>query len=262
VRVSGPDIPGHEKRYKLLYPFLSPFIRLIWRGAEVTIAKCRTELDRIMRIEPYIKGQIIPNGVHQEEFQTNSSNNIHDDLRLLCVGRLIEHKGQRYLIEVVKMLRDEGINVTLDLVGTGDALERYQLLTRKLNITDSVRFLGYIPRENIAEYYHSADVFVLSSYNEGMSLAILEAMSAGLPILVTRDRGDSELIIEGNNGFTFPFGDLNYLSNLIRQFVNNRKLIIQMGESSRIFALNYSWKRSINLYFDLIESVIDTRDPS
>jgi glycosyltransferase involved in cell wall biosynthesis len=228
----------------------------------VTISKCRTELDRIMRIEPNIHGKIIPNGVHQEEFQTNSSKNIQDDLRLLCVGRLIEHKGQRYLIEVVKILRDEGINVTLDLVGTGDALDRYQLLTRKLNLTNSVRFLGYIPREKIAEYYHSADVFVLPSYNEGMSLAILEAMSAGLPILATRHRGDSELIIEGNNGYTFPLGDLYYLANLIRQFVNNRKLIIQMGESSRIFALDYSWGKSIKLFFDLIESVIYSRNAS
>jgi phosphatidyl-myo-inositol dimannoside synthase len=260
VRVSGPDIPGHQERYKWLYPFLTPFIRSVWHGAEITIAKCQSEVERILSVDSRAKTRIIPNGVDIDLFRPGISKPNHGSLRLLCVGRLIEHKGQRHLIKVVKRLIDEGIDLTLDLVGTGDSLDQYTSLTEKLELTDRVRFLGYIPRERISEQYTKADVFVLPSYNEGMSLALLEAMSAGLPILVTKDIGGSELIIDGENGYTFTLGDINDLANHIRMLVNDRNLTLRMGYASRIRALDYSWENSITNYLDLIMNTIETKD--
>jgi phosphatidyl-myo-inositol dimannoside synthase len=252
VRVSGPDIPGHEMRYKWLYPFLTPFIIMVWRSAEVTIAKCQSEVDRILRIAPNLETTIIPNGVDVNAFRPGHSSTDHGSLRILCVGRLIEHKGQHQLIKAVKRLVDEGIDVTLDLVGTGDSLERYQSLTMQLDLTDHVHFLGYIPREDIADQYTSAHIFVLPSYNEGMSLALLEAMSSGLPVLATKGRGDSKLIIEGQNGYTYSLGDIDDLVDRIRLFAKDRNLTSIMGQASRSQALNYSWEKSFSKYFDLI----------
>ena len=73
-------------------------------------------------------------------------------LRLLCVGRLIERKGQHHLIEAVKRLMDEGIDVKLDFVGTGDARAANEAQVARLGLGDRVRFLGYVPREKIVDF--------------------------------------------------------------------------------------------------------------
>ena len=126
VRVCGPDIPGFERRYAGLYPLLTPFIRSIWRRALLVIAKCQEEVDMIRTVDEHTTTLIIPNGVSLETFGTIPRKLYEGPLRLLCVGRLIERKGQSHLIEVARRLMEKEIPVVLDFVGTGDALETYQ----------------------------------------------------------------------------------------------------------------------------------------
>jgi phosphatidyl-myo-inositol dimannoside synthase len=254
VRVSGPDIPGFERRYRYLYPFLTPFIRSVWRRSGVVVAKCQSEVDMIHAVDWRAKVIIIPNGVDLEVFHPGEPFSDNGPLRLLCVARLIERKGQPHLIHAVKKLVDEGFDLTLDLIGEGDSLAGYRSLTRQLGLTARVRFLGYISRQEMPEHYCTAHVFVLPSYNEGMSVATLEAMAAGLPLIATNDRGGSELIIEGKNGYSYDFGDIESLTDRIRLCALDRMMTKEMGEMSRVHASNYSWNRSTSLYLDLLHN--------
>ena len=68
LRVSGPDIPGFEERYKNLYPVLKPLIRIIWQNAEIVIAKCSAEAEMIHEIDPNVEVTIIPNGVDTDQY--------------------------------------------------------------------------------------------------------------------------------------------------------------------------------------------------
>ena len=160
----------------------------------------------IHEIDPKVKVTIIPNGVDPDRYFPGEP--IPDDgpLKLLCVARLIRRKGQHHLIEAVKRITDHGIEITLELVGSGDAEGEYRGLVEALQIGDQVKFQGYIPREEIPANYSQAHVFVLPSYNEGMSVATLEAMASGLPVIVSRTPGTEELVREGENGFTFELG--------------------------------------------------------
>jgi phosphatidylinositol alpha-1,6-mannosyltransferase len=192
VRVSGPDMPGFERRYQWLYPILTPFIRWIWHGAEVVVTKCEEESSRIHAIDAKVNVTIVPNGVDDKLFKPVEKKSLEGSLRVLCVARLIKRKGQRYLIEAVKCLIDEDLDIVLELVGTGDEEENYKSLVRDLEIADQVKFSGYVPRDEIARHYSASDVFVLPSFNEGMSVAALEAMAAGLPLVVTRTGGTTD----------------------------------------------------------------------
>ncbi|MGH7796366.1 MAG: glycosyltransferase, partial [Candidatus Binatia bacterium] len=203
VWVSGPDIPGFEQRYNRLYPVLSPVIRRVWRKATYVVAKCAGEMEMIRSIENAVNLRFIPNGVDLMVFRPGSVIPDGGPLHVICVARLIERKGQDQLIEAVKRLSDEGFDVILSLVGTGDAQAQYEDQARRMGIRDRVRFAGYVPREQINAYYNQAHVFVLPSFNEGMSLAALEAMAAGLPLVLTRTGGTEELVEEAVNGFTF-----------------------------------------------------------
>jgi phosphatidylinositol alpha-1,6-mannosyltransferase len=255
VRVSGPDIPGFERRYGPLYPFLTPAIRMIWRGAQIVVAKCAGEAAMIHAVDGSVPIAIVPNGVDLDAFRQGDRIPDEGPLRLLCVGRLIERKGQQHLIEAVQRLTSEDIDVTLELVGTGDAEAALKAQVRRLGLEGRVRFAGYVPREQIAERYAAAHVFVLASYNEGMSVATLEAMAAGLPVVVTRTGGSAELVEEGVNGLTFPCADVEGLLGHLRRLALDRGLVHSMGRASRARAADFTWAAAAQRYLEAISTL-------
>jgi glycosyltransferase involved in cell wall biosynthesis len=255
VRVCGPDIPGFERRYRGLYPLLTPVIKAIWRGAETVVAKCPEEADLIHAADARIPVTLIPNGVDTASFRQNTRPQRNFPLRLVCVARLIERKGQKQLIEAVHLLSQAGVDVRLDLIGTGDAQPAYQEQVEELGLEEKVRFLGYVPRQWIPDHYASADVFVLASYNEGMSVATLEAMAAGLPLVVTRTGGTADLVVEGVNGLTFNWGDVYALSSHLLALSNDRVLVRRMGVASRHRAGMFSWEAAAERYLGLFTNL-------
>ncbi len=254
VRVFGPDIPGFEERYGWLYPLLTPFIRAVWRRARLVVAKCDDEAAMIRRIDPSITPALVPNGVDVAAFRV-ATPRLHGPLRILCVARLIERKGQRHLLAALRRLRDAGVAATVEFVGTGDAAQTYRAEAGRLGVADLVTFAGYVPRERIAEHYANADVFVLPSYNEGMSVATLEAMAAGLPLVVTRTGGTRELVQEGENGLTFAWGDIETLTQHLIDLASNRAVLQRMGAASRRRAERMSWEMVALRYLDIFRDV-------
>jgi phosphatidyl-myo-inositol dimannoside synthase len=209
--------------------------------AAPVIAKCPEEKEMLTGIEKNLYVEVIPNGADLSGLLPQMTKPAKGPLKLICVARLIERKGQHHLIQAVKQLSTVGVDVTLDLVGTGDSLKEYQQLTRDLKVEDRVNFTGYVPREEIGRCYQAADVFVLPSDNEGMSLAALEAMAAGLPLLLTRTGGTTDLVEDGVNGYVFDWADVDSLALHIQSIAENRALLKKMGDASRKRAERYSW---------------------
>jgi phosphatidyl-myo-inositol dimannoside synthase len=255
IRVCGPDIPGFEQRYGPLYPVLSPTIRAAWRSAEIVVAKCDGEATLIHAVDRHVGVALVPNGVDLSAFPLVAS--IPDDgpLHIICVARLIERKGQHHLLAAVKRLADMGIDVKLDLVGDGDAWATNEALAQDLGIADRVCFHGYVPRERIATYYAAAHVFALPSYNEGMSVATLEAMAAGLPVVVTRTGGTAELVEEQINGLTFEWADVDTLAAHLRLLATDRAQARRMGTAARKHAAGFSWDAATQRYLEMFRQL-------
>ena len=255
VRVCGPDIPGFEQRYGPLYPVLTPVIKAIWHGASRLVAKCQGEAAMMLAVTPGLAIELVPNGVELAAFTPAP---ITDDgpLRLLCVARLIERKGQHHLIAAVRRLLVEGHAVQLELVGEGDARQANEALARRLGVAPQVTFAGYVPREQIAAHYAAAHLFVLPSYNEGMSVATLEAMAAGLPTVVTRTGGAEELVAEGVTGHIIPWADVDALTDHLRRFAANRALARQMGAAARTRAHSFTWEVATARYLTLFAELV------
>jgi phosphatidyl-myo-inositol dimannoside synthase len=250
--VSGPDIPGFERRYNRIYPLLTPLLRQIWREARPLIAKCSEEIAMIRRVVPDMPIELIPNGVELTAFPPAP---LHDDgpLRVICVARLIERKGQQHLLQAIGRLAAEGLEVVLELVGTGDAHEALVAEARERGVAHLVTFAGYVPREAIAERYAAAHVFALPSYNEGLSLAALEALAAGLPLVLSRTGGTEDLVAPGVNGLTFNWGDVDTLVEHLRRLAQDRALVRRMGSASRTRAARFGWEAITDQYMALFE---------
>jgi glycosyltransferase involved in cell wall biosynthesis len=261
LRVCGPDIPGFEPRYQTIHFLISPVIRQILRSAGRLVAKSEREIEMIHAVEPQVGCWLVPNGVDVKRFKPVQP--VPDDgpLKLLCVGRLIERKGQHHLIEAVKRLTDERTDVRLDLVGTGDARSDNEAQVARLGLADRVSFLGYVPREKIAEHYAAAHVFVLPSYNEGMSAALLEAMASGLAVLVTPTGGTPELVETEVNGLIFDWADVNRLTLHLRRLAHDRPLVRRMGEASQARAAKFTWDFPATQYVELFREISRTASP-
>lgn len=264
MRVCGPDIPGFEQRYSHVYTVLRPVIRAVWHGAAVVVAKCVGEREMIHAVDQNVDVTLVPNGVDPQRFQPQPTAQ-RGPLRLICVARLIERKGQQHLIEAVKHLRDQGIAVTLELVGTGDAQAANEAQVRALGLEDCVHFAGYVPREQIAQRYAAADVFVLPSYNEGMSVATLEALAAGLPVVVTETGGTAELVVPDVNGYVFQWADVATLTAHLARLAADREMVGRMALAARQHAEHFSWDaaaaRYLDLFADLTPSVVPVFQP-
>jgi len=129
------------------------------------------------------------------------------------VGRLEEQKGQKYLIDAAGRLSRDGRKVTLLIVGSGREEDRLRDQAVREGIGDAVLFLG--TRRDLPELFRAMDVFAFPSLWEGFPIALLSAMAAGLPVIVTPVGGVPEVVKDGVNGLIVPAGDPAALAEAI-----------------------------------------------
>lgn len=151
---------------------------------------------------------------------------------VLCVGELIERKNHRNLIKAVAQI--EGMVLTI--AGKGRLLEKLQNLVAKLHVEDRVRFLGY--RNDISELCEAADVFAFPSYQEGLPVALMEAMAIGMPVVCSNVRGNVDLIDNGKGGYLFDPDSVEEMVDSLNKITRdnletygkyNKEKIVQFG---------------------------------
>ncbi|MEA2130762.1 MAG: colanic acid/amylovoran biosynthesis glycosyltransferase [Solirubrobacteraceae bacterium] len=134
-------------------------------------------------------------------------------VRALCVASLEEKKGHRVLLHALAGGGGELGRVELDLVGPGALRAQLEALARELGLGDRVRFHGALPEPAVAELLDRADLFVLASiversgFMEGIPVALMEALAAGVPVVATRLSGVPELVRDGATGLLAEPGD-------------------------------------------------------
>ncbi len=161
-------------------------------------------------------------------------------LMIGAIGRLSEEKNFEGLIRVVDRLITAGLDLELVIAGDGDRRESLQALIEKLDRRDRIRLLGY--RSDTVDLYQAMDLFVLSSLREGLPNVILEAMAMGVPVLSTRVAGVPNLITDRQNGLLAEPGDVDSLSECLRQLAEDVSLRDRLATAGRrTIEENYSF---------------------
>jgi glycosyltransferase involved in cell wall biosynthesis len=173
---------------------------------------------------------------------------------LVFCGRVGERKGAFDLITAFDRLPDpQKKSARLILAGDGE-IEKAQSLAAKLNITEQVTFLGWINSQQRDEILSQADVFILPSYNEGLPMAILEAMGWSLPIITTPVGGIPELI-NHQNGLLVTPGNTQELAKAMELLIKDEELRISLGTVARSnvqpYDINNYCHRLIEIYRSL-----------
>ena len=262
VSLRGADVPRYAERFAFIYKILTPLIKKIWKDSQKVISNSQGLKELALESNPKQPIDIIYNGIDIEKFKPDASLK-NSDYFIITPGasRITSRKGLEYLIEAVHKLSLKYPQIRLKIMGDGEGEKiKLEKMVKDFNIQDKVEFLGRIPREKTFSYYQEADVFVLPSLNEGMSNAMLEALSTGLPIIATDTGGSKELIKEGENGYILKMKDSQDIAEKIEKLINNSELRESMGENSRKKALGMSWESVAGKYKKVYTSVCENKE--
>lgn len=157
-------------------------------------------------------------------------------LRVIFVASLSQRKGLADLFEAIKLLPKNSISFEV----IGSLLKPLDFYTSRC---PGMKYLGTMPRTSVLEAMRKADVLVLPSLAEGRALVIQEALSQGLPVIVTPNTGVSDLMMDGVNGFTVPIREPESIADKLNWFCENRKSIAAMRVLARESVQHLSWDR-------------------
>lgn len=148
-----------------------------------------------------------------------------------AVGSLYPVKGHIHLIKALPEILRACPKTLLLLVGQGELEQALKAEVVKQNLDGHVRFLGF--RSDVPALLSLFDVFVLPSLSEGLSMALLEAMAAGKPVVATKVGGNSELVLDGDTGFLVDTESPEAISERVTQILLNKRQAVDMGEYGR-----------------------------
>lgn len=195
---------------------------------------------------------VIPPGIRSETFHSEVPPN---DGTVLLVGSLISRKGQETAIRAMKGVVKTIPHARLRLVGDGPNSAQLMALVRDLDLTQNVEFCGMLSRDDFLRALTTCNVFCHTSVSEAYSHVILEAISAGRPIVCTNIPGSRDMVEEAINGFMFKPGDYRTLGDRLIEILSNTDLAFKMGMASSRHSKKYDWTVSAKKYFDLYREV-------
>lgn len=150
-------------------------------------------------------------------------------VKFLFLGRIGERKGAFELIKAFSLLPVEQRNLaTLTIAGDGDA-EEARNLVKELNLTEKITILDWVNSEERDALLAESDTFILPSHNEGLPMAMIEAMGFGLSIITTPVGGIPELISNGDNGILVEPGNIQKLSSAMQSLIEDKELRNSLG---------------------------------
>lgn len=197
------------------------------------------------------------NGVEVDDNMCRVTYALHEPARILYVGRLHKQKGLDTLLHAFQRLRfrRSDSSMHLRLVGDGPLREKLIALAEQLKISPWVEFQG--ESDQVRAELHEADIFVLPSRAEGLSNALLEAMSCGLPVVVSDIPGNRDVIDDGENGLRFGLDDPEALAVRLDRLLAREMLRRRLGQAGfRTVQREYSLDHIAECYTALYEELM------
>ena len=176
----------------------------------------------------------VPHGVNTELFSGEPRRRAGRGLRLLLAGRIAPRKQQLFMVDVLARLRQTGVDAELTLVGEvhsssweyADAVKQRVLDS---HVSEHVRFVSDVKHEQMRDMYAEADLVVQPSTEEGLGLAVLEAMACGVPVIVSDTVGLEEIVTSDEVGVRVPVGDEAEWTQQIRALDEDEERRLRMA---------------------------------
>ena len=176
---------------------------------------------------------------------------------LLFVGRVGKEKNIAFLIHTLQKIREQNSKTILLIVGDGHQVKELKRLAKQLRIENAVYFAGAVPHDDIAAYYHAANIFTFSSFSETQGIVLLEAAASSLPIVALKDDAFTEVVFDGKNGFLVGDSSVGSFTTKVLHLINDKDTHKSFSKASLAIAHDLSQenqgKKLINIYKEVAE---------
>jgi glycosyltransferase involved in cell wall biosynthesis len=252
---------GRSRLLKLVYNQLIGY--RIARHAWACIAISHNEIDHFSAYGvPGEKVRVIPNGVDPDDFRCRDDQDFRekyalgDSPFLLFMGRLNHIKGPDLLIRAFARIHGQFESLKLVLAGPDDGLKPNLIrIMKEMYLTDHVRFIGYVGGEEKSCAYHAADLLVIPSRQEAMSIVVLEAGICGTPVVLT-DRCGFNTVDEVRGGKVVP-ATVDGLAHGIQNILANSTNTKLVGANLKKFVeKHFIWDMIVQNYMDLYKTML------
>ncbi|MFZ1321215.1 MAG: glycosyltransferase [Ignavibacteria bacterium] len=203
-----------------VYPLKNPeCYKNVWRN-----------IDKVHTISSYLRDKAVALGLPEKtpymkitpaiDFKKISQNKIRTDIsvpKILTIGRLNWIKNYETAISAMKLLVDEGMNFSYNIVGEGPELERLKFAVYQYGLESKVFFCGKKSHDEVLDIMSSSDIYLQPSYEEGFCVSVLEAQAAGLMCIVSDAEGLKENVVNGETGWVIPKRDYKAFKNKISE---------------------------------------------
>ncbi len=208
---------------------------------------------------------VIENGVNVDLFYPKDKKEMRNLLKLdydcyylIFVGSFYPHHGVYHIIHIVNRIVQRLPNVKLLMIGKGYLLEDAIKLTKKLELTSHVNFIGEVEYEDIPNYTNAADagIYILTGISKlyGKSLKLYEYMACGKPVITGESCGN--FVRDNNIGITIPEENHDHAANTIIQLLNDVALMNRMGENGRKLVINsFTWEITAKKILDVCRTI-------
>lgn len=202
---------------------------------------------------------IIKYGIDLEYFKRKRSVLMEGEyFNMISVGRLVEFKGHKIGVKVVKLLSEKGYKVKYTIIGEGPELQKLKDLIRKLNLEKSVSLLGKKNQQEIKEHLNLNQLFLMTSTTdntgrqEDFGVVSLEAQAMQLPVIGFKAGGFPETLVDGVTGLLVEDKDVEAMATVVESLIKDKRRIIQMGKQGRRHVVeNFSFDKTTRKYLEL-----------
>ncbi len=181
------------------------------------------------------------------------ANPADESIKIIMIARFSLQKDHVLLLKALSTLMD--IEWSLELIGSGSKVSVIKSMVVEFGLEKRVHFSGEV--SDIMERMSKSQIYVLTSFWEGLPRSIIEAMRAGLPVVASRVGGVAELISDGENGFLIEPGDVNTLIKRLQQLLGNPELRIRMGKAGRQrYVENFRFEQMVQKTIEVYRSCV------
>lgn len=169
----------------------------------------------------------------------------HRHKTILMAAYFNDNKAPDLLLKAWKKLQSRYPDWHIYMLGNGE-VERFQQMSIEMNLQNCVHFTGYITGKEKEDFFSKASILCMCSYEEGFPMVVLEAWTYGIPVVTTPVGGLPDVIEEGKNCVTFPFGDSDTLADKLSALIDNEEQRREMSEYSQQFVSKHFSPEIIN----------------